>query len=287
MSKSNPVHLWRFGRTRALIFTQKWLNRAKIGVLHGTPKIFLRPNKSVSRVLKTQLSKINWTIKSISSGLVTRRLYFLKKYDTKWPKFPPCRNWPICDHLSLLGPIGHFRYLWSTVSTSNLSRHGMPSCGWWDTHLCPKAAFPSQGGKDPPSIPSVESIALRPIPWQGQGQGVITLVQRPLPSGIVSKPKARIPIDSISWIDCITSNPMTRSRSRCDHFGPKTFALRHHIQAKGKDPPRIDSIQLNRLNYIQSHWCNHSEKPASRKPGSHTFNQFHAVELITFHPSPG
>ena len=208
MSKSNPVHLWRFGRTRALIFTQKWLNRAKIGVLHGTPKKFLRPNKSVSRVLKTPLSKINWTIKSISSGLVTRRLYFLKKYDTKWPKFPPCRNWPICDHLSLLGPIGHFRYLWSTVSTSNLSRHGMPSCGWWDTHLCPKAAFPSQGGKDPPSIPSVESIALRPIPWQGQGQGVIT-------------------------------------------FGPKTFALRHRTQAKGKDPHRFH--QLNRLHYSQAH----------------------------------
>ena len=35
MSKSNPVHLWRFGRTRALIFTQKSLNRAKTGVLHG------------------------------------------------------------------------------------------------------------------------------------------------------------------------------------------------------------------------------------------------------------
>ena len=99
MSKSNPVHLWRFGRTRTLIFTQKWLNRAKIGVLHGTPKNFLRPNKSVSRVFKTQLSKINWKIKSISSGLVTRRLYFLKKYDTKWPKFPPCRNWPICGSL--------------------------------------------------------------------------------------------------------------------------------------------------------------------------------------------
>ena len=91
---------------------------------------------------------------------------------TPWSTFATCHR--ICDHLSLLGPIGHFRYLWSTVSTSNLSRHGMPSCGWWDTHLCPKAAFPSQGGKDPPSIPSVESIALRPIPWQGQGQGVIT-----------------------------------------------------------------------------------------------------------------
>ena len=72
MSKSNPVHPWRFGRTRALIFTQKWLKRAKIGMVHATPKIFLRPNKSVSRVFKTQLSKINWKIKSIFSGLATR-----------------------------------------------------------------------------------------------------------------------------------------------------------------------------------------------------------------------
>ena len=35
MSKSNPVNLWRFGRTVALILTQKWLNRAKTGVLHA------------------------------------------------------------------------------------------------------------------------------------------------------------------------------------------------------------------------------------------------------------
>ena len=27
MSKSNPVHLWKFGCTRALIFTQTWLDR--------------------------------------------------------------------------------------------------------------------------------------------------------------------------------------------------------------------------------------------------------------------
>ena len=32
------------------------------------------------------------------SGLVTRRLYFKKKYDIKRPFFPPCRNWPICEH---------------------------------------------------------------------------------------------------------------------------------------------------------------------------------------------
>ena len=95
MSKSNPVHLWRFGRTRALIFTQNLLNRAKTGVLHGTPKIFPGLGQGVSRVHKTQVARINWKIKSILSGLVTQRLYFLKKYDTKWAFFPPCRNWPI------------------------------------------------------------------------------------------------------------------------------------------------------------------------------------------------
>ena len=96
MSKSNPVHLWRFGRTTALIFTQKWLNRAKTGVLHGTLKIFPRSNKSVSRVYGTQLTKINWKIKNISSGLVTRRLYFFQKRATFWPKFPSWGIWPIC-----------------------------------------------------------------------------------------------------------------------------------------------------------------------------------------------
>ena len=98
MSKSNLVHLWRFGRTGALIFTLKWLNRAKTGVLHGTPKIFPGLGQGVSRVNKTQVARINWKIKSILSGLVTRRLYFLKKYDTKWAFFPPCRNWPIYEN---------------------------------------------------------------------------------------------------------------------------------------------------------------------------------------------
>ena len=35
MSKLNPVHVVR---TRALILTQKWPNRAKIEMLHGAPK---------------------------------------------------------------------------------------------------------------------------------------------------------------------------------------------------------------------------------------------------------
>ena len=56
----------------------------------------------VSRVNKIQLTRINWKIKSIFYGLATRTLYFLKKYDTKWPKFPPCRNWPICMWLQWL-----------------------------------------------------------------------------------------------------------------------------------------------------------------------------------------
>ena len=36
------------------------------------------------------------------------------------------------DHLSLLCPIGHSRYLWSTVSTTEFSRQRMPSCICWD-----------------------------------------------------------------------------------------------------------------------------------------------------------
>ena len=45
---------------RALFVTQKLLDRAKTGVLHGTPKIFLRAKKSVTRVQKTQLARNNF-----------------------------------------------------------------------------------------------------------------------------------------------------------------------------------------------------------------------------------
>ena len=96
MSKSNQVHLWRFGRTGALIFTQKWLIRAKTGVLRRTLKFFPRPCQGVSRVQGTQLSRINWKIKDISSGLVTRRLYFFHKRTTFGPKSPSWGTWPIC-----------------------------------------------------------------------------------------------------------------------------------------------------------------------------------------------
>ena len=51
--------------------------------------------------------------------------------------------------------------------------------------------------------------------------------------------------------------------ARCLQLGrhaswSETFARRHLIQVKDKDPPS-DSMQLNRLHYIQSHWCNHSK----------------------------
>ena len=98
MSKSNPVHPWRLGRTRALIFTQKSLNRAKTGVPHGTPKNFPRLGRDVSTMRKTQSTKINRKINFILHGLATRRLSVKKKSDTKQPFFPPCRNWPIYMH---------------------------------------------------------------------------------------------------------------------------------------------------------------------------------------------
>ena len=104
MSKLNPVHLWRFGRTRALFLPQKSLNRAKTGVLNRTPKFFPWPGQGVLTMHKTQLARINWKIKSICYGLATRGLYFLKKSDAKRPFSPPCRNWPICGVYGELWP---------------------------------------------------------------------------------------------------------------------------------------------------------------------------------------
>ena len=96
MSNSNQVQTWRFGRTRALFVTQKLLNRAKNRGAERRSEFFSCVQFNFFRVYKTQLEHNNCKIKSILSGLVTRRLYLLKKNDTKQPKFPPCRNWPIC-----------------------------------------------------------------------------------------------------------------------------------------------------------------------------------------------
>ena len=79
-----------------LISTQKWLNRAKTGVLHGTPKKILRVSQDVFTMQNTQSTKINWKINFILYGLATRRLSVNKKSDTKQLFFPACRNWPIC-----------------------------------------------------------------------------------------------------------------------------------------------------------------------------------------------
>ena len=91
MSKSNPVRLWRLGRTGALIFTQKWPNRAKTGVPKNTKKKLWGPTWGVLVMQKIQLTQNNWKIKFIFYGLATRELYFLKKNDISW-HFPRPRE---------------------------------------------------------------------------------------------------------------------------------------------------------------------------------------------------
>ena len=71
LSKFNPQHdeqvkpspalkVWSHeGSNLYPKFAKKWLNRAKIGLLHGTSKCFPRPGQSVFRVQKTQLARIN------------------------------------------------------------------------------------------------------------------------------------------------------------------------------------------------------------------------------------
>ena len=117
MSKSNQVHLWRFGRTGALIFTQNWLNRAKRGVLRRTLKKFPRPCQGVSRVQGTQLSRINWKINDISSGLVTRRLYFFKKKGAHLGR--NSRPGESDPYVRLLSTVGEHMVLQTSISTND------------------------------------------------------------------------------------------------------------------------------------------------------------------------
>ena len=102
MSKSNPVHPWRLGRTRALIFTQKSLNRARTGVPHGTPKKFPRLGQDVSTMRKTQSTKINRKINSILYSFghtralrkkkVTRNSHFSRPAETDPYDHPGCHQ---------------------------------------------------------------------------------------------------------------------------------------------------------------------------------------------------
>ena len=66
------------------------------GGKNGTLKWAHRSNQSVFGIHNIWETTENWENEAISSGLVTRRLYFKKKKDIKRPFFPPCRNWPIC-----------------------------------------------------------------------------------------------------------------------------------------------------------------------------------------------
>ena len=88
---------------------------AKRGMLHGTPKKFPKISKNFSRVNKIQLTRINWKIKYILSGLVTRRLYFLEKSATFWAKFPSWGTWPICTTVNVLVFGATFLLRWSLV----------------------------------------------------------------------------------------------------------------------------------------------------------------------------
>ena len=57
----------------------KIVNRAKKGVLHGTPKNFLKVSQDVFTMHNTQSTKINRKINFILHGLATRRLSVKKK----------------------------------------------------------------------------------------------------------------------------------------------------------------------------------------------------------------
>ena len=74
---------------------QKMPNEAEKRVFHRTPKFVWTSREKIFMIYKIQISKINCKIKSILSGSVTRKLYFLKKKDTKQAFSPSCRNWPI------------------------------------------------------------------------------------------------------------------------------------------------------------------------------------------------
>ena len=83
-----------------------------------------------------------------------------------------------------------------------------------------------------------------------------------LPEGCFSKPRRQgSSIDSISWIDCITSNPMTRSRSRCNHFWskdlcPKASYPSHRLGSPIDSISWIDCITSTPMTMSRSR-CNH------------------------------
>ena len=64
----------------------------KLGYFEKAPQV--QPKCHPQHIKNNQ--QYNWKKWSISSHLGTRR-----RSDTKEPKFPPCRNWPICASVSV------------------------------------------------------------------------------------------------------------------------------------------------------------------------------------------
>ena len=96
MSKSNPVHLWRFGCTRALIFTQKWL---------------YRPGWHLQKKQKWQNKKIGTIIKknpvsgrAMVKGKMSHFVAFFVHFDKLIRPHPGplCPAPPICNHMPIL-----------------------------------------------------------------------------------------------------------------------------------------------------------------------------------------
>ena len=97
--------------------------------LQDTQNKFPRSIWGVSSFYKIQLARNNWKIKGIFSGLVTRRHYFLKKYDAKQPNFPSCRNWPIY-HIGQLWHDGIAPRVTGATNQPLVSRHQIPWSRW-------------------------------------------------------------------------------------------------------------------------------------------------------------
>ena len=142
--------------------------------LQDTQNKFPRSIWGVSSFYKIQLARNNWKIKGIFSGLVTRRHYFLKKYDAKQPNFPSCRNWPIC-------PVGqHLSFTWSDCDRHTVEHVRWPNNG--ALHTSHKASTPSWGcGSQPVVQVSTFHVFFRKANLNQLDVGNMSPLQRPRP----------------------------------------------------------------------------------------------------------
>ena len=128
MSKSNPVHLWRFGCTRALIFTQKWLYRPgwHLQKNKNGQKLFFRglsSKKIVSgkgKMLKVggliECKKVNW----VGKKNVAKPQTALVKHEGE-------QHLNVCD----LHCIERSSLLWSKIIWILIGRWN-----WFTSHIC-------------------------------------------------------------------------------------------------------------------------------------------------------